>query len=101
MKKPSTWILFVALSLAASQMHPGFATLFVIGVLLILLMLLRLTSHREGAQMLRDSQKNGHDARWPLARELAITVAIGVVFMAGLWQLVRHVPWLWMSTAVN
>lgn len=93
MKRISTWLVLIAEAVAASQMHPGFATLFALSILLALLMLIRLSAHWEGSMM------DGKNRRWRLAREFVIDASVcgGILFV--LAMIVRHVPWFWFPVS--
>jgi hypothetical protein len=45
----SLWLIVASLILAASQMHPGFATLLVLAVIALLLLGARLVAHLEAS----------------------------------------------------
>ena len=95
-KRLSVWILLLSLAFAASQMHPGFATMVTLSMLLVLLLLMRFAAHFEGQYMLKAAEAAGHrSVTGPLARELAIGIAIGAFLMFLLVMAARHIPWLW------
>lgn len=48
--KASLWICFMVLIVAATMMHPSFASLIAIVIIAALLALLRWTAHVEGAR---------------------------------------------------
>jgi len=98
-KRLSIWLLLLSLAFAASMMHPGFATMIALTMLLVLMLAMRFIAHFEGQYMLKEAEARGRTVRGPLARELAIGVGIAVVLIFGLFWITVHMPWFWFPSS--
>lgn len=93
-KRYSVWLLLLTLAVCASQMHPGFAAIFALALIAIMLLAMRFIAHCEGEYMAQQERKGHGSVTRSLVRELLWGGGFAAIIIVVFFAVVKHVPWL-------